>query len=516
MGQDCLLAIDVGTQSIRALLFDLNGKILAKSRIDIEAYTAEQPGWAELRPESFWDKLCAACQKLWHTTTLPRTVVAGVAITSQRGTVVNLDENGNPLRSAIVWPDQRRTSGLPPMKGFWGLAFRLTGMTDTIAYIQAEAEANWIRTYEPDIWKKTHKFMLLSGYLTYRLTGRLADSVGCQVAYLPFDYKNLTWSGRRDWKWQAIPMSREILPELVSPVEVIGQITPKAAEETGIPVGLPLVAAASDKACEVLGSGSLSSAIACLSFGTNATVNITSQKYIEAIPLIPPYPAAVPHAYNLEIQVPRGYWMVNWFKKEFAHLESVTAVLQGTTPEALFEGLVESTRPGAGGLVLQPYWSPGLRVPGPEARGAIIGWTERHTRADLYRAIIEGLAYALREGKERCESRSGISITELRAVGGGSQSSAALQITADVFGLPVTRLENYEASGLGAAIDASVGLKLHADFEAAVRAMVHPSQTFVPDPEANKIYEGLYHSIYQPLYSRLKPLYHSMLSMDVF
>ena len=203
-------------------------------------------------------------------------------------------------------------------------------------------------------------------------------------------------------------MDPAILPELIPPTQVLGHITSAAAEETGIPVGLPLIAAAADKACEVLGSGSLSSHIACLSFGTNATVNITYQKYIEAIPMIPPYPAALPGVYSSEIQVPRGYWMVNWFKKEFAHYETDAAAPQGATPEQLFERLVESTRPGAGGLVLQPYWSPGLRIPGLEARGAIIGWTDRHTRADLYRAILEGLAFALREGKERCELRSGI------------------------------------------------------------------------------------------------------------
>ena len=101
------------------------------------------------------------------------------------------------MRPAVVWPDQRRTSGLTPLGGLWGLAFRLTSMTDTIAYIQAEAEANWIRTHQPEIWQKTAKFVLLSGYLTYRLTGQLADLTGCQVAYLPFDYKKLTCLDRR-------------------------------------------------------------------------------------------------------------------------------------------------------------------------------------------------------------------------------------------------------------------------------------------------------------------------------
>ncbi|HEY86001.1 MAG TPA: carbohydrate kinase, partial [Chloroflexi bacterium] len=154
-----------------------------------------------------------------------------------------------------------------------------------------------------------------------------------------------------------------------------------------------------------------------------------------------------------------------------------------------------------------PYWSPGLKVPGPEAKGAIIGFGDVHTRAHLYRAILEGLAYALREGKERSERRSKIPITELRVSGGGSQSDAAMQITADIFGLPTARPHIYETSGLGAAIDAAVGLGLHPDFETAVQAMTRVGRWFVPDAPTHATYDALYHRVYKQMYKRLKPLY---------
>ncbi len=186
----------------------------------------------------------------------------------------------------------------------------------------------------------------------------------------------------------------------------------------------------------MIGAGCLEPHIGCLSYGTTATINTTHRRYIEAIPLIPPYPAAVPGAYSLEIQIYRGFWMVSWFKEQFGHLEQQLASERGVEPEALLDDLLAQAPPGAMGLVLQPYWSPGLKVPGPEAKGAIIGFGDVHTRAHLYRAILEGLAYALREGKERSEKRSGIPITELRVSGGGSQSDAAMQLTADIFGLP--------------------------------------------------------------------------------
>lgn len=505
--KDLVLAIDNGTQSVRALLFEATGRLVDKVRIPIEAYYSPRPGWAEQHPQVFWQALCQACQGLWDKDSTYRQRLAGVTLTTQRSTVINVDENGQPLRPAIVWLDQRRTEDLEPVGGLWGLLFRLAGMRHTVAYLQAEAEANWIRLHQPEIWAKTYKYLFLSGYLTLQLTGRFVDSVGCQVGYVPFDYKRLRWSGKRDWKWQAVPIRPEMLVDLAPPSKTLGEITTQAADASGIPAGLPLIAAASDKACEVIGAGCLEPHVGCLSYGTTATINTTHRRYIEVIPLIPPYPAAVPDAYSLEVQIFRGYWMVNWFKEEFGHHEQQIADQRGIEPEVLFDELVHAIPAGSEGLMLQPYWSPGLKVPGPEAKGAIVGFGDVHTRAHLYRAILEGLAYALKEGAERTVRRSGVEIRELRVAGGGSQSDAAMQLTADVFGLPAARPHIYEASGLGAAIDAAVGLGMHPDFSSAVQAMTHLGEVFEPDPQANKIYEALFRRVYRRMYGRLQPLY---------
>ncbi len=505
MGQDLMLAVDCGTQSVRALIFDLEGHLQAKAQVPLEAYVSPQPGWAEQDPDYYWTQLCAATRQV--LTPELRARLAGMALTTQRATVVNVGRDGRPLRPAIVWLDQRRTEGLPPLKGLWGLIFALIGMGETVAYLQSEAEANWIRTQQPDVWARTYKYLLLSGYLTYRLTGRFVDSVGCQVGYIPFDYKRQHWSARWDWKWQAVPMRPDMLPELVPVGGRLGEVSREAAEATGLPEGLPIIAAAADKACEVLGAGCLSPYTACLSYGTTATINTTQTRYVEAIPLIPPYPAAVPNAYNLEIQIYRGFWMVEWFKHQFGYQEVRLASELGIQPEQLFDEMISRVPAGSMGLVLQPYWSPGLREPGPEAKGAIIGFGDVHTRAHVYRAILEGLAYALREGKERCEKRTHTPITELRVAGGGSQSNVALQITADVFGMPVSRPHVYEASALGAAIDAAVGLGLHADFREAVAAMTRVGERFEPNPATHALYDALYKRVYRQLYPHLKRFY---------
>lgn len=502
-----ILAIDHGTQSARVLLFDLQGNLLAKSRVPTPEYSAPEPGWSELDPELFWQAVCQACQELWNMPGVVQESIAGVALTTHRSTVINLDKNGKPLRPAITWLDNRRTYGLKPVSGIWGILFAISGMAETAAFLQAEAECNWIRTYQPETWEKTDKFLFLSGYLTYQLTDRIVDSTGCQVGYIPFDYKNLTWANKSDWKWQAVPMPDSFLPELVPPTGILGQITPRAAAATGIPVGLPLISAAADKACEVIGSGCLDPHSACISYGTSATINTTTRKYTEVIPLIPPYPSAVPNAYSLEVQVYRGYWLVSWFKQEFGAVEEQIALERGLPAEAIFEESVKEIPPGSMGLILQPYWSPGLKMPGPEAKGAVIGFGDIHQRAHLYRAIQEGLAYALREGAERMEKASHIPIQEVRVAGGGSQSDVAMQVTADVFGRPAAKPHVYEASGLGAAIDAAVGLKLYPDFESAVKAMTRIGRVFEPDPHSQEIYDALYKKVYSKMYSRLKPLY---------
>jgi len=510
--QDLILAIDNGTQSVRALVFDTQGSLVAKARVPIQPYYSTSPGLAEQDPQVYWDAVCQAIQQLWQFG-VERQRIACLALTTQRSTVINVDQQGRPLRPAIVWLDQRRTEGLLPLGGLWGLAFKLSGMSQTVAHLQAEAEANWLRTHQPEIWQKTHKYLLLSGYLTYLFTGKFVDSVGCQVAYIPFDYKNLRWSSRWDWKWQAVPMAREKLVDLVPPAGVLGEITTWAAEQTGLPAGLPMIAAAADKACEVIGSGALEPHIGCLSFGTSATINTTHQKYIEVIPLIPPYPAAVPGAYSLEVQIYRGFWMVSWFKEQFGQAEQQLASQRGQEAEQLFDELLKQVPPGSDGLVLQPYWSPGLRVPGPEARGVVLGFNDVHTRAHLYRAIIEGLGFALREGAEQIAHRSHIPIREIRVAGGGSQSDAAMQLSADMFGLPATRPHVYEASGLGAAIDGAVGIGLHPDFPTAVSAMTHPGDTFQPDAANHALYNQLYDQVYRQIYPRLKPLYERINSL---
>lgn len=503
------LSIDCGTQSVRALIFDQFGVLVAKQKIIIEPYVSPQLGWAEQEGEYFWSKLCEACQLVWLQFELSPSVISAVSITTQRGTIINVDSQGQTLRPAISWLDQRQATQTPALGLMdWGL--KSIGMHGPVERFKREAESNWIAEHQPEVMSATSHWLLLSGYLIYRLSNELKDATAAQVGYVPFDFKTLHWAKSGSWRYKALNMKPEQMPGLFSAGSKLGAISESAALATGILVGTPLIASGSDKACEVLGSGCKTETVGALSYGTTATFNINSERYVEAMPFQPPYPSIVPGFYNIETMVHRGYWMVDWFRKEFGLHEEQRASEQGVAPEVLFDELLKQVPPGSMGLVLQPYWSSGANSEGPEAKGAIVGFGESHTRAHIYRAIVEGIGFALREGKERLEKRGKFSVDLLRVSGGGSQSDEILQITADLFNLPVERPHTYETSGLGAAMAAAVGCGIYEDFDSAVDHMVRCEKRFEPRLKEAEIYNQLFNSVYKNLYRQLRPSYRAI------
>ncbi len=505
--KDLLLAVDVGSQSLRAALFDSGGRLTNLSRVSLAAPAAPRPGWAEQDPEHYWRALCTATRSLISDRVSARGRIAALALTGQRSTVINMGADGRPLRPAILWPDQRvLESRLSPLPWWWRLAFLAAGQGATVDYLRRQCELTWIAHHQPEVWAATHKVLLLSGYLHFRLTGAYRDAAAQQVGYLPFDHRRQRWAHRWNWKWPAVRVDPAMLPELVPTGEVLGELSETAARDCGLPAGLPVVASAGDKACEALGAGCLDPAAACLSFGTQASVLINTRKYFEPIRLLPAFPAAVPGWHAPEVTVVRGFWMVSWFRDQFAAAEAAAARRQGRRPEAIIDEWLETVEPGALGLMLQPYWGGGLRFPGVEAKGAVIGFGAAHGRAHLYRAIIEGLCYALRDGLERIERKSA-RIGLLRVAGGAAASDAVVQIAADVMRRPAERLQVSEASALGAAINAAVATGLHSGYPEAVAAMCRTERRFEPDPDRARLYDRLYRRVYRKLYPRLRGLY---------
>lgn len=501
-----LLSIDNGTQSVRAIVFDRDGQLIDKARIAIEAYRSPEPGWAEQDADYYWQALLDACQLLWQQGKVKPDQIAALSVTTQRGTVVNVDKAGQALRPAIVWLDQREAPA-PVHLGALEWPLRITGLKSSIAYFASQAEANWIAQCQPEIWAKTHKYLLLSGYHNFRLTGQYVDSVASQVGYIPFDYKTQQWSGASSWHWRALPLRPDMLPALRPAGSELGKLCEAAASQLGLPQGLSVIASGSDKACESLGAGSVDASVGCMSYGTTATYNGNFDRHIEPAFMLPAYPSAVPGRFNSEAIIYRGFWMLSWFADNMGQLEQQQAAQQGLAVETLFDQFLHETEPGAMGLTLQPYWSPGIREPGPGAKGAIVGFGDVHGKAHIYRALIEGLCFALREGKERIEKRSRNQIDTLRISGGGSQSDAIMQISADIFAMPVERPASYETSALGAAINTAVGLGWYPDYASAVAGMTRVGKVFYPDAANSAYYDQLYRQVYRRLFPALAGLY---------
>ncbi|HCY84178.1 MAG TPA: carbohydrate kinase [Desulfobacteraceae bacterium] len=505
MTDNYLLSLDCGTQSLRALVFDRNGRLLAREQVAYSPYVSPAPGLAEQDPEVYWESLVQACRQLAANAPNVWAGIAGVGVTTQRATMVNVDAAGSVLRPAIVWLDQRAASPVFGTTGLLNAGVKLVGLEDRLMAAQAQGKCNWIRQNQPDIWAATHKYLQVSGFLNHRLTGVFADAVAAQIGHLPFDYKRQCWAGRWALTRKLFPVEAEKLPQLHPSGEVIGRVTAKAAGLTGLTEGTPVVACGSDKGCETLGSGVVDETMVSLSFGTTATVQTTSERYFEAIPLMPPYPAPVPGCYNPEVEIFRGFWMISWFKKEFAHKEVETAKALGVAPEELLNQCLDRTPPGAMGLLVQPYWGPGLDH--PDAKGAMIGFGDVHTRDHVYRAVIEGLGFALLEGLERLQARGKIKVTRAALSGGASQSDAICQIAADIFNLPMVRAVTHETSGLGAAVLTAKGIGLYGDIRQAARKMTRPAATFMPNPDHVSIYKALYKRVYKRMYKALSPLY---------
>lgn len=370
--RDRILAIDVGTQSVRALVFDHAGALCARAQCAIEPpYHSPQPGFAEQDPERFWDTLLWACHALWAEQPGLAGRIAGLALTTQRATSVFLDAEDQPVWPVISWLDRRRAERVPKLDWPMRWAKLVPGAGSVLDELQRRAPSNWLAAHAPAQHRRIARACLLSGFLVHRLTGAWRDAVGAQVGYLPFDYRKRRWAAPGDWRWRALSLTPAQMPALVEPGGALGELTGAAGQALGLAPGLTLYAAAADKACEALGSGAVSPETACVSLGTTATVNTCRTRYREVERFMPAYPAALPGAYNDEIQIDRGFWLVSWFKQEFAADTRREAAARGRPAEALLDEAIAPIAPASDGLLVMPTWSAGARTPGPEARGAI-------------------------------------------------------------------------------------------------------------------------------------------------
>lgn len=502
MKQKLFLTIDLGTQSVRVSFINPKGEVVAlkKSRYRIP-YFAMEPGYAEIDPNVYMKYIGEAYRALIKEHNLIDDVI-GVAITYFRDSVVIAKDDMVPLRPAILWLDQRRAKGKEKLPLLNRAIFKLAGVGDLIRLNRMRTPAHWIKENEPKIWSQVTRYMNLSTYINYKFTGEYKDSDANSIGHLPVDYKHRRWcKNNHNFTGMIYGVDVNTLCEMVPPDVPIGRITKEASKITGIKEGLPFYAVGSDKGCETFGLGAFKNNVGAVSFGTSATIQTTNKKYVTPRPLFPAYPSVVSGYFNTETMINKGYWMLTWFVQQFCEKQKEIAEKQNISTEEMLNQFIAKVPVGSNGLLIQPFWGPTLTK--PLARGNMIGFTESHSKYHVYRAIIEGINYELKDGLESIEKRQKRKVTSLMVSGGGSQSDEICQITADIFNVPVSKIQTYETTSLGAAMAGFLAMKVFKSPEEAIEKMVRITKTFKPIPKNVELYK-YYYKQYRKIYPAIK------------
>jgi len=494
-----VMTFDVGSQSVRAIIVDKEGNIRGAYKLAYKSpcMPSENPDYAENKPDFYYEMICQASLGLKENVS-PEVMqsVKAVSVTCIRDTVLILDKDHKPLRNIITWMDRRRASGLPKLSIFKKLILAVVGLTDSINMLYKDSFYNWIRENEPELWEKTDKFVMLPGYLNYLMTGQLKDAVANQVGHIPLNNRKRAWMVKGFSRCVAdIPIKNLI--DLVETGEVIGYINAQTAACSAIPEGLPLIATGPDKACEALGLSVTTRDKAAISLGTAASIQFVTPKYFEPSAFIPAFPSIIPGYFNGEDQIYRGYWIVRWYIENFCHGEAELAKQKGCEVEDIIDKYLSEIPAGSDGLVMTPNMHPGMT--NPHTKSIMVGLTDIHNKKHIYKAIVEGISFELYHAMKRMERRSGQKIQVIYAGGGGSRSDSVLQILADVFGLPVKRIQTNETTAIGSSLAAFVGLGEFKSYDEAASSMIHDGKVFNPDMQLHSLYMNIYNGVYKKL-----------------
>ena len=507
------LALDYGTQSVRAIVFDRAGKVLYQSQIQVEPFIEAEKGSAEQAPEYCYSKLVEVIRRLLTVNNIDPNSISSLALTTQRACSVLLDTKQQPISPVYMWSDTRLAEAdeLPTMSWYFRLAFKVVGMSKRIEFLRKAAKVNLLQQKQPELIESADKVALLSGFLTQKITGKLIDSIASQVAYLPFDYKRLNWATVSNWRWQALACKREQMLDLIPAAKFIDNVCANFAKDTGLSLGTKVFSAGGDKNCEMFAAGSSEAGIANISLGSAASISIGLKQYQETFQYMPSFPSLLEGQHINEVQLERGFWLLTWLIDEFGSEEKERARHLGKSVEAYICQKIANIPPGAEGLMLNPTWSQGVIFPGPEAKGSIVGFTPKHSRLHLYRAAIEGILFTLKSALMRLEKKHNFPISVVRITGGGSRSPQVLQMAADILNRPVETINVDEASALGAAMCCAVGDQVYPDLIAARNKMMKVKDRVLPNKNNVQLYQTVYQS-HSKIYGRLKPIFNELMN----
>ena len=488
-----LLGADIGSSSCKVVLIDAAGTFLANSRVPYEPQQT-QPGWMEQDPEVWYRAFCAAIKDCLRgqSSDAPKRIQA-LSVCGPAHTVVLLDSSGKPLRPAILWSDLRsipQARWLEEQQGdfIFDVSQQPVNPSWTLCQLL------WVKQNEPDIWNRLHRIVIHKDYITYRLTGVWnTDPYDAQGTQL-FDARLPGWSTEL---CGLLELTDTALPPVRAAVCTAGTVTEQAAADTGLPTGLSVAVGSGDSVVEALGAGVVAPGQAVLKLATSGVIGVATDGPKPSRRTMT-YPYLTPSGWYTICATSSGAASALWFSHGFGEEEDNFATI---------EKMAASVVPGSEGLLFHPYLR-GERAPhwDPRLRGDFVGVTADHGKAHFARAVLEGVAFSLRDCREMLSELS-IPIDDYRLLGGGARSSLWSQIVADVFDCDLLRIP-VDAAAFGAALLAGVTAGVYSDIEAA--AAVHMNGEVVrPQTENRERYQRLF-SLYQQTTERLRPIQHAL------
>src|SRR5215208_5334305 len=497
MATQYFLGIDTSTTSSKALIIDEHGEVIAVASSPHTLQTPK-PLWSEQDPREWWEAVAASIRSVLEKAGIGGESIGAIGLTGQMHGLVLLDEAGNILRPAILWNDQRTQSQCDEIHQVIGKEnfIQITGNVALTGF--TAPKILWVKENEPDIYARAKHVLLPKDYIRYQLTGEYAMDKADGAGTVLFDLK------RRDWSEEvlaALEIPPAWMPKTCEGPEFTGVVAEEAASLTGLKPGTPVAAGGGDQAAQAVGVGAVEPGIVGLTVGTSGVVFATTPSaLIEPEGRLHAFCHAVPGMWHFMGVMLSAAGSLQWYRDTLA-------------PEVSFDDLLkeaETIPAGSEGLQFLPYLT-GERTPYPDplARGAFIGLTLRHGRAHMTRAVLEGVAFGLKDSFRLIQDAGLGAITQVRASGGGTKGALWRQILASVLEAELVTVKTTEGAAYGAALLAGVGTGAWMDVVSACKACIKITGSTQPDPTQMDAYRKSY-VLYQELYPALKPSFERM------
>ncbi|HVF11310.1 MAG TPA: xylulokinase [Abditibacteriaceae bacterium] len=492
-----LIGIDIGTSGTKVLAIDETGKVAASASAEYPLLTP-RPLWAEQHAEDWWTATCDCLRRVLAT--VPPTDIAGIGLSGQMHGLVMLDEKHGVLRPAILWCDQRTQAQCDWITETVGMETLVAETANPVLTGFTAPKIIWARDNEPHLYKQARMFLLPKDYIRWKLTGEFATEVSDASGTSLLNVPERRWS---DVVLAKLEIPSEHLPRVYESYEVSGQISEVGATATGLRQGTPVVGGGGDQAAGAVGNGIVQSGIISVTTGTSGVVFAFADKpTVDPALRVHTFCHAVPNKWHVMGVMLSAGGSLRWYRDTLCPAEKHVADLMDIDPYDLIAREASTAPAGSEGLVFLPYLT-GERTPYPDphARGAFVGLTVRHTKAHLARAVLEGVAFGLRDSLEILKSMN-VSIGNVRASGGGARSELWRQIQADVFCFPLSTINADEGPALGVALLAGVGAGLYNSVEEACSTVIKSisrTEVAVANAEIYEKYYGVYRSLYPAL-----------------